>query len=312
MNSSESVHLSGYQARDYEVTDYQMYELAGTGLRFRGPEPGGLEAGRYFTCVGAAQTFGCFCDNPYPGIIERQFSLQALNLGYGGAGPEFYDRHPQLDDFINRSRFLVVQVMSGRSQSNSLYESGGLEYLTRRRDGQKVSAQTAYADLVDGARSIRSLPPRRLMDAVARRLAVPATRKIVGETRANWVESYRSFLSRIEVPKILLWFSKRTPDYPENFLKVSGIFGEFPQMIDRATLEQIKPFCDYYVECVSDRGSPQRLISRFDGKPVMVNPSLDRQDLGGELWTHDPYYPSPEMHEDAARALFSVVKGLVA
>ena len=34
-----SENLPGYQARDYEVVDYELYRLAGTDLKFRGPEP---------------------------------------------------------------------------------------------------------------------------------------------------------------------------------------------------------------------------------------------------------------------------------
>src|SRR5690606_20333234 len=84
-------HLSGYQARDYDIVDYRMYELPGTRLWFRGPMPD-LEAGRYFTCIGAAQTFGCFCSQPFPDLLAQKLGLPSLNLGYGGAGPEFFAR----------------------------------------------------------------------------------------------------------------------------------------------------------------------------------------------------------------------------
>ena len=64
----EQEHLSGYQARDWEYVDYEMYQDEETGLWFRGPRPV-LEGGNYFTCVGAAQTFGCFCPEPYPELL---------------------------------------------------------------------------------------------------------------------------------------------------------------------------------------------------------------------------------------------------
>ena len=90
IQSQSDIHLSGYQARDREVVDYRMTELPGTGLMFRGPLPEMLEAGSYFAAVGAAQTFGCLCEAPYPVLLAQAIGLPALNLGYGGAGPEFF------------------------------------------------------------------------------------------------------------------------------------------------------------------------------------------------------------------------------
>src|SRR5687768_12640927 len=131
-NQESRVHLSGYQARDYEIVDYQMYELPGTGLWLRGPILEALSSGNYFTCVGAAQTFGCFCDAPYPQLLSQQLGIPALNLGYGGAGPQFFSSQNALVDYINGGKFLVLQAMSGRSQSNSLFDCDGLELLKRR------------------------------------------------------------------------------------------------------------------------------------------------------------------------------------
>ena len=74
---------------------------------------------------------------------------------------------------------------------------------------------------------------------------------------------------------------------------------------------QVRSLCDSYVECVTDRGSPQPLKSRFTGEPVTVDPALDRPDFGGSLWTHNHYYPSPEMQEDAAEALFTASQKLL-
>jgi len=68
MAQNKNIHLSGYQARDIEVIDYNMTELENSGLMFRGPIPE-LSEGNYFTAIGAAQTMGCFCDDPFPSIF---------------------------------------------------------------------------------------------------------------------------------------------------------------------------------------------------------------------------------------------------
>ena len=121
---ARAVHLSGYQARDHEVVDYRMTELPGTGLMFRGPLPP-LEPGGYFAAVGAGQTFGCLVDRPYPELVAEATGLPALNLGYGGAGPEFFLGQEALLPYLNRARFVVLQVMSARSQSNAHYDCDG-------------------------------------------------------------------------------------------------------------------------------------------------------------------------------------------
>jgi Domain of unknown function (DUF6473) len=303
-------HLSGYQSRDREVIDYQMYQLADTGLSFRGPELD-LASGEYFTCVGAAQTFGCFCPDPYPSMLAKHLGIPALNLGYGGAGPEFFNRRMDLDRFINGGRFVVVQVMSGRSQSNSMFSCGGLELLTRRDDGKQMAAATAYRNMLDGPSWLRRLLPGKLGRLAGRAVSARKVLRLVDETRAAWVASYQSWLSRIEVPIILFWFSKRTPEYRISLRNKQTLFAEYPQLINQAAVEQIRHLGLNYVECISDRGSPQPLKSQFTGKAVTIDPADDRTDLGQGVWTHNRYYPSPEMHEDAVARLEPIARKLL-
>lgn len=301
-------HLSGYQARDYEVVDYRMQQLAGTGLWFRGPQPDLSAPGGYFACLGAAQTLGCFCQTPFPDLLARDLGMPALNLGYGGAGPEFFVNHPELLAHVNRARFAVLQVMSARSQSNSYYRCGGLEYVTLTGSGDRMGAAEAFGRLLRGPSAVARLPVagRRL----ARMIARPRAEALVTEIRAAWVDSMQALLDRIEVPVILLWFSKRTPDYRESYANARRLFGEFPHLVTPAMLAPLRGRVAAYVECVSDRGSPQPLVSRFTGQPVSVDTARDRPDLAGKPWTANHYYPSPEMHEDAAAALIGACRAL--
>jgi hypothetical protein len=138
-----------------------------------------------------------------------------------------------------------------------------------------------------------------------------ALRNLVAETRQNWANNYRLLLGQIIVPTILFWFSKRGPDYKEKYTNVGSLFGEFPHLVNCNVLNKVKKYSDYYVECMSRRGSPQLLISRFTGKLTTIDPALDRKDLGGKLWTHNEYYPSPEMHLDAADVLERVCRDVI-
>lgn len=275
-----------YQERDYEVIDYDLFLLPGTDHHIRGPAPQKLAPDEYFTAVGAAQTFGCFCDKPYPTLLSEQLGLPALNLGYAGAGPRFFLQHDVLLQYVNEGRFAIVQVMSGRSEDNSLFETGGREYLTRRSDGQRIGAEPAYRELL-------ATGSPELIETV------------VQETRRNWVESFSALLERIQVPTILFWFSTRSPAYDENRTDVHGLFGEFPHLINGGMIDEISHLSDEYVECTSTRGLPQRLYSRFTGEPVSVN---RRADLGGNAVEFNHYYPAPEMHADAAEALIGACR----
>jgi len=272
----------GYQKRDHEIIDYEMFLLPGTRQHLRGPAPKTLAVDEYLTCIGAAQTFGCLCSQPYPALLAKGLDLPVLNLGFAGAGSRFFLRDRSLLNYINQGRLAVVQVMSGRSEDNSLFDSRGSEQLTRRSDGARIGAATAYRELLENERP----------DTV---------RTIVEETRANWVRSYSRLLGAIQVPTILFWFSQRAPEYEEDYADLHGLFGEYPQLVNRAMVDRIRILSDEYVECISSRGFPQRLISRFTGEPAAI-------DMGGQRSEFDTYYPAPEMHADAADALMETAR----
>jgi hypothetical protein len=280
-----------YQDRDWEIIDYQGFYLPNVAEKsFRGSKPETLEEGRYFVCLGAAQTFGCFCEKPYPKLLQEKFNFPTLNMGQAGAGPYCFLEDKSLLKYINKAKFAIVQVMSGRSESNSLFDSGGREYLTRLSDGVKIGADLAYKELLEQYNQ-------------------NDVKKIVAETRANWVNNYQKLLQAIKVPKILFWFSTREPFYIEEYTNVNALFGRFPQLVNSKMVEQIKKYSDEYVECITGRGMPQLLISRFTGKPTSID--LGREDLRnlhGNKHLYNKYYPSPEMQIDAAKALEKVCK----
>jgi hypothetical protein len=277
-----------YQEPDWRVVDYEAFCLDAAiidpsrhcSLRIRGPRPERLERGGYVACLGAAQTFGRFCEAPFPTLLGRRLELPVLNVSHGGAGPSFFCKdNARLLDYLNRARFVVVQVMSGRSESNSVFESSGVGHYTRRSDGAQIGCDAAFASLLKTA-------SRRDLDRILR------------ETRRSWFESYRALLGAIRVPKILFWFSTRQPDYTPRRDSVAGLFGAYPQLVDGEMLAQIRGLADHAVVCVTRRGLPQKLRDRFTGAPTVVSDEWTSQP-----WTENWYYPSPEMHEDAADAL---------
>jgi hypothetical protein len=292
--------LLGYAGRDYEIVDYHMTDLPRSGIQVRGPLPPDLEPGSYFAAVGAAQTFGCYCENPFPQMIAERIGLPALNLGIAGAGPEFFLVDDDMIPHINRARFAIVQVMSGRSQSNSVYSCDGKEYVTRRKDGRQLGAEEIFDELLGKPVPKESSILQRARRKVVNLMGRSATRALVEEIRANWVRSNLELLDRIAVPTVLFWFSRRGTDYTEDYASTFKLFGEFPQLVHTEMLAPLKARATSYVECVSARGTPQKLFSRFTGEPAT------------EPHAFNAYYPSPEMHEDAADALEPVCRGLAA
>jgi hypothetical protein len=276
-----------YQDPDWRVVDYQTYCLDESildpstkrSLHIRGPQPDRLEEGNYFVCLGAAQTFGRFCAWPFPSILAERLGIPVLNISHGGAGPAFFGHNETLLSYLNGARFVVLQVMSGRSESNSLFESDGVGFYRRRSDGQSLGCDQAFAELL-------KMQPK------------PKVMAVVEETRQSWIESYSRLTAKIRAPKILFWFATRVPDYAPSVKTLSGLFGAFPQLVNGTMVKEVRRQCDHYVECVSARGVPQILLDRFTGERVTVTDPWTSQP-----WVQNWYYPSPEMHEAAADAL---------
>jgi hypothetical protein len=169
--------------------------------------------------------------------------------------------------------------MSGRSDSNSLFESEGVGYFRQRSDGRFIGADQAFRNLLQ-------TQPRAFVA------------QIVEESRQGWLRSYRQLLAKIRVRKILFWFSTRTPSYQQGWKDIESLFGAFPQLVNKAMVGDLRRSCDDYVECVTRQGLPQVLIDRFTGLRTTVT-----DPWAASPWTQNSYYPSPEMHEVAARAL---------
>ena len=316
--------MPGYVQRDWEVIDYKCFRLAGTDLWFRGPAPALEGAVGYFTVLGAAQSFGCFTADPYAALLARSLGVPALNLGYSGAGPAFYLANPELIERANAGRMCVVQVMSGRSTSNSLFDNPqGLAVGQRRADGRPTTSEEVLRKLLADQHSSIPLVPSRVVQRLLRltRVLLPRVRRVVRESQHGWVRDMSTLLDRLTVPTVLLWFSVRAPAWRPRYHTGSALLGEFPHLVDEPMVAKARRHCDAYVECVSARGLPQKLVSRFTGEPVTIDLRHDRKEVNpgtGEAsslyegtWTENLYYPSPEMHQDAATALLSACRRLL-
>jgi Domain of unknown function (DUF6473) len=277
-----------YQQYDWQVVDYQGFCLderildrtTGRPLQIRGPKPTRLEPGKYFVCLGAAQTFGRFCQRPFPTILQDQLEMPVLNISHGGAGPRFWcGDNAHLLKYLNNARFVALQVMSGRSSSCSLFESDGVGFYRRKSDGAEMSSDAALGVIIQSGDT-------QLLT------------RVVDEMQQDWYDSYADLISRIKVPTILLWFASRRQRYTPTFDSLRGMLGAFPHLVNADMVAKVRGLCDGYVECTTKRGLPQLLIDRFNGRPAVVEDPWT-----SKPWVNNWYYPSFEMHEDAAQAL---------
>jgi LPS sulfotransferase NodH len=269
-----------YQEQDRGRFDYDLQTIPGIPRQtFRGPA---VDLSLpYIVCVGAAQTFGRFCTHPFPSRLADGLGMQVLNLSVGAAGPRLFQT-PSYLDVINGARLVVLQVLSGRSERNSLFESSafGMNSGTRLSDGKSMLFMEFFNELA------RTEPPHVLLE-VAR------------ETQENYVQSMLGLIDQIVPPKVLLWFADRTPDdYADELERMK----RFPQLVNRQMVERIRVRCDAYVESVSKSGLPQELWPA--GEPV-AGTTVENGVLVNR------YYPSPEMHAQAAERLIPKCRDLL-
>lgn len=299
---------SNYQARDIDVIDYGMTELPGTSHLIRGPVPD-LARGDHVTCLGAAQTFGCFVEKPFPTLLGEALGRPVLNLGFGGTGPGFFLDHPELIETANRGALTVVQVLSGRVQPNMFFQGRGLARVKLRRTGRNVHPHVAWGDIAEGFYAWRRLPAplKPLIQGAARAPLALA----IAQSRRGWIGAYRELFRQLATPTILLWFSRRTPEYDRRPRPTEALMGEYPQLVSRDWVAPVAKMADAYVEVVSDRGTPQPLRHRETGEPVEIDLGRDSALYAGATWTENSYYPTPEMNEDAAEKLVPAARRLL-
>lgn len=286
---------SFYQTSDTDIIDYEMYKYHD--LELRGPK---TDNTNYISYIGAAQTFGRYCKAPFPNIIGNKLNIGTLNFGVGARGPEYFLGQKTVLDAVNESKLVVIQVMSSRSISNSIFKSadGGRRGI-RLKDQKEMVLEDVFKELLTG-KDIRGLNQKFMEN-------------LVKETRQNYVNAMINLLEAIQPPKILLWFSVRTPQYQEvypNHLREAfslifnrkdkfrkrfhRFFGAFPHLVNNEMIDAIKQHSDYHVECITNTGLPQVLINS-QGKEVGQN----------------NYYPSPQMHVRAAELLYPVCKSVL-
>lgn len=274
----------------FNYDPYMNYNKAEyRGFSIRGPLPD--FNGKYISYIGAAQTFGRFCDHPFPDLISKHFNVGGLNLSFGGGGPEEKIFYKSIED-INKSKCCVFQVMSGRSCSNGL--------LTIKKGlNSRLSLNDEEIAAPDFWHMILQLEDIRLIE------------KILESSISTYLYNCQLLLSLIECPKILLFYSQEKPkDNIDTTIKPYNAFiGKFPHFITNNTLNKLKELCDCYAEVISVNGIPQKLKEpnyRGYDKVLKMNANVEVKEMH-----YNNYYPSPEIHVEIAEKLYPLIEKFI-
>jgi hypothetical protein len=276
-----------YQLQDFEIVDYGLWSIPEAPDCLRGPQINPYDpAIKKVAYLGAAQTFGTMCRYPFPNLLSSMLGVASLNLGLGGAGPKKYLREPKLLDLVNTCDVAVIQVMAGRSSENSLMinPNGGSMYRWRT-DAEDVPirhSEELYKELIATRSESEVL-------------------SIVEESRDTWVEENIALANKITIPKVMLWISRRGPDYEAKASSIGDLFGGFPQLVDKRCMDAVAPHFDQVVWAVSAEGFPAPLLNRFTWSNQAVQRDRHKMKVNN-------YYPSQHQHIEAALQLYPVLK----
>lgn len=283
--------MSEHQIDD-PLFDYKIYRFGRSRQVFRGPQPD--LRGRYIAFVGGSSTFGRYNETPYPDLVGSKAGQTVLNLGSDGAGPGFFLSDPEVLRAAMDADLTIVQVMCATATSNRMFA-------VRPRRNLRLHT---ISDLLVGIYPEVDFARFSFTKGMLKHLyQLDETRfKLVSNEMKNaWIGRMQTLLSTIETKTLLFYLSERDPD---NTHTPTGDLTDmkYPQFIDRAMLDAVKPAADGYAECVTSTGMPQDL--RVDGRPVLFRPS-------GEAINENTEFASPEMHKAAADALMPEIERLV-
>ena len=282
--------MSEHQIDD-PLFDYKVYRFGRSRQIFRGPQPD--LRGRYLAFIGGSNTFGRYNDTPYPDLIGERTGQTILNLGTDGAGPGFFLGDPEVLRTAMDAELTVVQVMCASSTANRMFAVRPRRNLRLHTISDLLAGIYPEVDFSRFSFTKGMLKHLHALDASRFKL-------VANEMKNAWIGRMQTLLSTIETKTLLFYMSERDPD---DVSPPSGDITDmkYPQFVDRAMLDAVKPAADAYVECITSAGMPQDL--RVDGHAVLFRPS-------GEPINENSEFASPEMHTAAAEALMPEIERL--
>lgn len=267
--------MASERCDDWPLDD-RLLRIGGTRLSVRGPAsaPGGI------VCLGGAETYGRFVDEPFPDRLARAIGRPVANLGAVNAGIDSFLGDPAAIAATRRAALAVVQVMGADRLSNPFYT------VHPRRADRFIAPTERLRWLVPDLDLSDVHFTRHLLHAIRAHSPI-AFVEVIRELEAAWSMAMDRLLATIGVPVCLLWVSTRTPD--DEGLDVTG---PEPLLVTRPMLDRLA----------------DRVVALAE---IRVPPNLSGDLLPGQHCadTQTPAalrQPGPESHADIAMRLAEV------
>lgn len=215
--------------------DFQTCTYGTSRLQFRGPRP--AIDGDYIAFIGGSETFGKFCQRPFPDLVGAALGKPALNLGCLNAGLDVFHDDSAVLEHARRAALRVVQVPGAQNVTNRLYAvhpRRNDRFLKASRALQQLYAEVDFTEFHFTGHLLSALYARD-----PGRFAV-----VADELRQAWCGRMASFLARVGGPTVILWISKRTPDDAARGWQLE------PRLVDRAMLAGLSAPGRIFVEAV--------------------------------------------------------------
>ncbi len=293
----------GSDKRDAAI-DYGEFQIPGCDYVFRGRRAPGIPQGRYGACVGSATTFGRFVREPFPTQIEAHVGMPCLNLGIGGGRPESFLINDAIVGVLSKAEFVILEIMSARGCTSPIFEAfdpvANVGFFKDFFSIQRTAADSeGIKALIDNARARKPVFVDRVYEWAARHLT-PAQRDMVRDALVqNYLRDCLALVEAVGRPVIALYLTRNAPfaarlrRKPSDYAEWSG---DHPHFVDEHLVAALEQHGVPVVVARSQRGFPFPIANWHTGEPASVFPWQPDKSL-------NTYYPSQEMHDDAARLL---------
>jgi len=283
----------GYQIESSHVAEYNLYTLPGLDYTLRGPHVSVDGDAPYISFLGAAQTFGTFCNYPFPNLVGEMVSANVLNLARGGAGPDLYLSRQKIFEYVNETDCCVVQIMSARSSHNSY---------------MRVISGGATVVITGGSHKGKKMLGHRALEMLSDELPREVFYRAVEESKSYFLKQMEEIAKRITVPKILLFLGKNAP-LPEFAMNdswsLSDLVGTHPHMVTERMVKKLSAHFDATVVSYGSNGVKMKLLNRFNGEFTSV-----KRSEADVITTHKVYIP-PLLHVKTALKLYDPVNRIL-